>query len=212
MKEIAIYGAGGFGREIACLLNQINEIQSTWKLIGFFDDDESVTDNRYGKILGGLTELNKWNKPLSVALAIATTSHLEQLASKITNPHVDFPNIMAPNVNIFDKNAFTIGKGNIIFLGCRLSCDVKIGDFNLFNGAVSLGHDVKMGSFNVLQPSVRISGDCVIGDRNFFGVQAIVLQRLKIGNNTRVGTYSVIMRNTKDDSSYFGNPATKMKL
>lgn len=212
MKEIAIYGAGGFGREIACLLNQINEIKPTWKLVGFFDDDENVTDNRYGKILGGLAELNNWDKPLSVVIAIATPSHLEQLASKITNPLVDFPNIMAPNVNIFDKEAFSIGKGNLIFLGCRLSSDVSIGDFNLFNGAVSLGHDVKLGSYNVLQPSVRISGDCIVGNQNFFGVHAIVLQGVKIGNNTRIGTLSVAIRNTKDGFSYFGNPARKMKL
>lgn len=25
MKDIAIYGAGGFGREVACLLRRINE-------------------------------------------------------------------------------------------------------------------------------------------------------------------------------------------
>ena len=212
MKEIAIYGAGGFGREIACLLNQINEIQPTWKLIGFFDDDDNVEDNRYGKILGGLTELNGWKTPLSVTLAIATPSHLEKLATEITNPQIEFPNIMAPNVNIFDKEAFSIGKGNLIFLGCRLSCDVSIGDFNLFNGAVSLGHDVKLGSYNVLQPSVRISGDCEVGSNNFFGVHAIVLQGVKIGNNTRIGTQAVVLRNTKDGVTYYGNPARQMKI
>lgn len=25
MRDIAIYGAGGFGKEVACLLNRINE-------------------------------------------------------------------------------------------------------------------------------------------------------------------------------------------
>ena len=38
MKNIAIYGAGGFGREVACLLNIINEKEPTWNLVGFFDD------------------------------------------------------------------------------------------------------------------------------------------------------------------------------
>ncbi|MFO7851432.1 MAG: serine acetyltransferase [Bacteroidota bacterium] len=212
MKNLAIYGSGGFGREIACLINQINELKPQWNIIGFFDDDPEVTDNRYGRILGGMKHLNEWEKPLSVVIAIANPGNLQNIASKIKNPLIDFPNIIAPNVNIFDKNAFKIGKGNLIFLGCRLSCDVSIGDFNLFNGAVSLGHDVKMGNYNVLQPSVRISGDCTIGDRNFFGVHAIVLQGIRIGNNTRVGTFSVVMRNTKNESVYFGNPAKIMKL
>ena len=38
MKDIAIYGAGGFGREVACLLNAINANDAIWNLIGFFDD------------------------------------------------------------------------------------------------------------------------------------------------------------------------------
>jgi sugar O-acyltransferase (sialic acid O-acetyltransferase NeuD family) len=212
IKDIAIYGAGGFGREIACLINQINYVKPEWNLIGFFDDGNYVKDNRYGKILGDLKKLNSWRKPLSVILAIANPLHLENLALKIKNPLMEFPNIIAPNVNIFDKRAFKIGKGNLIFLGCRLSCDVTIGDFNLLNGAVSLGHDVKLGCYNVLQPSTRISGDCIIGNKNFFGVQSIVLQGVNIGNNTRIGTLSVVMRDTRDDSLYFGNPAKKMKL
>lgn len=213
MKDIAIYGAGGFGREIACLIRQINEVRPLWNLIGFFDDEvKEIRANRYGKVLGDINTLNEWKKPISVVLSIATPSYLENMASKITNPLVEFPNIIAPNVNVFDKDAFTIGKGNLIFFGCRISSDVSIGDFNLFNGAVSLGHDVKLGSFNVLQPSTRISGDCRVGDKNFFGVQSIVLQSVIIGSSTRIGTLSVVMRNTKDDSLYFGNPAKRIKL
>ena len=39
MKDIAIYGAGGFGKEVACLIKRINEQEPTWKLVGFFDDN-----------------------------------------------------------------------------------------------------------------------------------------------------------------------------
>ena len=213
MKDIAIYGAGGFGREIVCLLNQMNEVTQQWNLIGFFDDGVSVgTENRYGKVLGNLQTLNEYKLPLSIVIAIATPKYLKKLSENITNPLIDFPNIIAPNVNIFDKTAFQIGKGNLIFFGCRLSCDVKIGNFNLFNGAVSLGHDVTMGNFNVLQPSVRISGDSTVGNENFFGVQSLILQGLKIGNNTRIGVGSVIMRNTKDNFLYMGNPARKIDI
>jgi sugar O-acyltransferase (sialic acid O-acetyltransferase NeuD family) len=213
MKKIAIYGFGGFGREIACLLNQINEVDPTWDIIGFFDDGiPKGTSNRYGQVLGGLVELNNWQTELNIVLAMAAPKHLKAVSAGITSPLISFPNIIAPNVNIFDKSAFVIGKGNLLFLGCRLSCDVRIGDFNIFNGAVSLGHDVKLGSFNVLGPSTRISGDCQVGDENFFGVNSTVLQRLIIGNKTRIGAGSIIMRNTKDGFLYLGNPAKKVIL
>ena len=33
MKDIAIIGAGGFGKEVACIINKINEIKPTWKFL-----------------------------------------------------------------------------------------------------------------------------------------------------------------------------------
>ncbi len=36
--NIAIYGAGGFGKEVACLIDRINDNGGKWNLIGFFDD------------------------------------------------------------------------------------------------------------------------------------------------------------------------------
>lgn len=213
MQDIVIYGAGGFGREIACLLNTINQTTPQWNLLGFIDDGVPVgRSNRFGEILGDLAFINNYPQQLAVIISVANTAILQKLATSITNPNIYFPNIIAPNVNIFDPESFSIGKGNLIFFGCRISCDVVIGDFNLLNGAVSLGHDVKLGNYNVLGPSTRISGDTQIGHQNFFGVQSIVLQGLKIGNETRIGVNSVIMRNTKDQSLYHGNPAKRIQL
>lgn len=42
MKDIAIFGAGGFGREVACLIKRINKIKPQWNFIGFFDDNEEL--------------------------------------------------------------------------------------------------------------------------------------------------------------------------
>ena len=208
MKKIAIYGAGGYGREIACLINQINLVQPQWNLIGFLDDGVAPgITNKYGSVLGNIDYLNSYKQNLSVVIAIATPEHIKNIVNKIENTLIEFPNIIAPNVNVFDKDAFTIGKGNIVFFGSRISCDVKMGNFNLLNGMVSLGHDAQIGNYNVLQPSARISGGSSVGNENFFGVQSVVLQGIKIGNNTRIGANSVIMRHTKDNNLYFGNPA-----
>jgi len=208
VNDLIIYGAGGFGREIACLINAINKVEKQWDLVGFIDDGIEIgTKNRYGSVLGGLSYINAFPEKVAVVISIADSSILQYLVHNISNPLVYYPNIIAPNVTIFDNDAFSAGKGNILFFGCRISCDVTIGDFNLFNGFVSLGHDVMMGSFNVLGPSTRISGNTTVGDSNYFGVQSIVLQGLKIGDKTRIGANSVIMRNTKSNSLYHGNPA-----
>lgn len=207
-KDIAIYGAGGFGKEIACIIKAINEIHPTWNFIGYFDDNsQDDLRNPYGRIIGNLDTLNNYPGELSIVMAIASPEILRKLTEKITNPHILFPNIVAPNVHYFDKDTVRFGKGNVCGFGVRISCQVKIGDFNLLNGCVSLGHDVSIGNFNVMQPEVRISGETVIGNSNFFGVRSLTLQGLIIGNNTRIGAGSVVIKKTKDGMLYYGNPA-----
>lgn len=214
MKDIAIYGAGGLGREIACLLRLINENQrEQWNLIGFFDDGkEKGDDNGYGVILGGMDDLNSYPKNLSIAIAIGTPKTLKILVEKIHNPNISFPNIIAPNVLFFDRVSTSMGKGNIITYGCRLSCNTHLGDFNVLNGCVSLGHDASIGNYNVLMPEARLSGEVHVGDLNLLGGRCFIAQQIKIGSNTTIGAGSIVLRRTKDNSLYLGNPAKKIDI
>lgn len=214
MKDIAIFGAGGFGREIACLINLINRENPAWNLIGFYDDNASLWGQEigYGKVLGGIDALNSREAPLSIVVAIGVPQTLRIVVEKIKNPVIDFPNIIAPSVTFLDRVSVSMGKGNIICSSCLLSCNISLGDFNVLNGFIPVGHDTVIGNFNVIMPSTNISGGVNIGDENFLGVKSTVLQYVKIGNNVRVGAGSVVMRNTKDGNLYMGNPATKVKL
>lgn len=214
MKDIAIFGAGGFGREIACLIKLINEKNPEWNIIGFLDDDEKLwgTENKYGKVLGGADWLNQYDNSLAVAIAVGNPSAVISIVSKINNSQISFPNLYAPTVTFLDKDSLEIGHGNIICTNCFVSCNVKIGDFNLFNGYIPIGHDVQIGDCNVIMPSCNISGGVEMGSGNFLGVQSVILQYIKIGNNTRIGANSVVMRKTKDGFLYMGNPAKKLNL
>lgn len=210
MKDILIYGAGGYGREIACLINRTNDVKPEWNLLGFLDDGEPVgTKNEYGVVIGDLSYINGYPKEVSVALAIGTPSILQKLATSITNPIVDFPNLIDPDVLFLDKNSVRLGKGNIICAKCVISCNVDIADFNLFNIGVGIGHDASFGSYNVLMPNVNISGGVETGNCNLFGVKSTVLQYLKVGDNVKIGANSLLMRNAKSDNLYFGTPAEK---
>lgn len=212
MKDIAIFGAGGFGKEIACLINIINLHKPSWHLIGFFDDNSILKGKQishFGSCIGGIEELNNWVNPLSVIIAVGNPIAIKSISMKIQNSNIDFPNIIHPDFNIVDTKTFHIGKGNIIQGGCSVSCDVSFGDFNVFNGSVVFGHDDIIGNYNIFMPAIRVSGEVNISDTNFFGVGSIILQQIKIGNNIRLGAGSVLMTNPKDGMLYMGNPARK---
>ena len=212
MKDLAIYGAGGFGREVACLIRLINEKEPTWNLIGFFDDGREIGyETEYGIVLGGRDKLNEYSKDLALVLAIGNPQIISSIVSDISNPFVYFPNIYSPDLIFLDRKNVRIGKGNIFCSGCLVSCNVEIHDFNVFNGYITIGHDATIGNFNSFMPAVRISGEVYIGNRNFFGVGSIVLQKITIGDDTTVGANSLVIRKTKNGETYVGSPAKIIK-
>ena len=54
MKEIAIIGAGGFGREVKMLIDQINREEIKYDIIGFYDDDNTLPE-----VINGVPFLGK---------------------------------------------------------------------------------------------------------------------------------------------------------
>lgn len=213
MKDIAIYGAGGFGREVACLLQRINkEVSQQWNFIGFFDDGvASGTKNEYGEILGNIEKLNKWNQPLAIVFAIGSPKIVELLYSKVNNDKVYFPNILAPDTLFLDSENVRLGKGNVICSRCLISCNVEIGNFNTLNGYITVGHDSVIGNFNSIMPATKISGGVTMGDRNFLGVNSVILQYKSLCDDNVIGASSVVLRNIKSPGTYVGNPAIKIK-
>ena len=211
-KKIAIYGAGGFGREVAGGIHRINKDSShKWEIIGFFDDNLPIGTevSHYGCVIGGKEELNAVDEPLALAIAVGDPKIRKLIRDSITNPNINYPNLIAPSFKILDAATFKIGEGNIIQNNCSVTCDVTIGNFNVFNGNNVVGHDDVIGDFNVLMPSVHLSGAVTVGDCNLLGVGSIVLQQIKIGDNITLGAGSVLMTKPKDGCTYIGVPAKK---
>lgn len=210
MKDIAIYGAGGFGREVTSLIERINSKQLSWNILGFLDD-VVAPGTIVGKfiVLGGIDYVNNYKQELSVVVAIGNVKHLKSVVQSIKNELINFPNIIDDTALI--DPLVKIGKGNIVTYSNFISCDVTIGDFNIFNTRCSIGHDSYIGSYNVFNPNVQISGGVTIGDENFWGLNSSILQNKNVGNRNIIGACSLLLRNVKDDSLYFGIPATKQE-
>ena len=211
-QRIAIYGAGGLGREVAGGIFRINNSSDQkWDLVGYYDDSKPIGSpvSHYGQVLGGMDELNAVTEPLAVAIAVGDPVSRQQIFNRIQNPNISFPNLIAPSFKVLDNKTFTMGYGNIIQDGCSATCDVVVGNFNVLNGSNVLGHDVVVGDFNVLMPGVRLSGSVEMGNCNMMGVDSVVLQKVHIGDSITLGAGSVLMTKPKDGMTYIGVPAKK---
>lgn len=214
MKDIAIFGASGLGRETVASLDKLTYYnREGWNFIGFFDDTHPVGSlvKGFGPILGGIDELNNWTNPLNIALCLGYPKARMTVAQKITNPLISFPNLVHINFYCTHPQTFKIGQGNIIQGGCFASTDISIGNFNLMNGMVGIGHDARIGSFNSFMPRALVSGNVHIGDRNLFGANSFVVEKINIKNDITLSPLSVLLTHPNSGKTYIGNPAKIFK-
>lgn len=214
MKDIAIYGAGGLGREVACCMDKFFVDDEQRRFIGFFDDGKHKGEqiSHLGNCLGGSNELNVWPVPIDVVLCFGNGNTSKKIFDKIENQNVSFPNLIHQDFRISDPDTFRIGQGNIITGGCCVTTNITIGDFNLLNGDVVFGHDVHVGSYNTFMPGCRVSGEVSIGNYCLFGAMSFVKQCLTIGNGVRLSPLSSLLTNPRDYTLYIGNPAKRFKI
>ena len=115
IKRIAVYGAGGLGREVAGGINRINKANGDqWEFVGFFDDNipAGTQVSHFGKVIGGMDDLNKLDEPMALAIAVGQPRTRKLIRESITNPNITFPNLIAPSFRVLDKQTFEIGEGN----------------------------------------------------------------------------------------------------
>jgi sugar O-acyltransferase (sialic acid O-acetyltransferase NeuD family) len=211
IEDIAIIGAGGFGREISLMIDLINLNSKKYNKIGFYDDGIPIGTNVGDlKVLGHIDDLNLVEKRLNLVVAIGNSKIQMLIHKKLKNELLIYPNLIHPGLNL-SEGRNKIGIGNVFSEGFIMTCDVEIGNFNVFNKCTLLGHDVKIGNFNIFNPNTQISGEVTINDANFFGVNSCVLQGISIGSENMLGAFSLLTHRIQNCRKYFGVPAKIMK-
>lgn len=215
MIDIAIIGAGGFGREIKCLIEDINNSPQQlekYNIIGFYDDGIEVGEKIHDlSVLGTIEELNEYSKPLNIVVAIGTPKIKKRVVESIINKQISFPNIIHPSVIKSDNNII-LGKGNIIAAGCILTCDITIEDFIILNLACTIGHDTILKMYSSFMPSVNISGEVIVEESVYIGTGVKIINQLKIGANSIVGAGAVVSKSLPENCTAVGIPAKPIKF
>ena len=213
MKDIAIFGIGGFGREVLALIKDINKVEPTWNMIGFFDDgyEKGIMVNGYPN-LGKAEDLNLWEKPINIAVAIGSPVIKKRVLDKIINPLVDYPTLIHPSVWIGDRNYVEIGRGGIICVGVMITTNVVIKDFVILNLQCTVGHDVVINDYAAFMPSCNISGEVSIEAGVYCGTGVKIINRIEVGAYATVGAGAVVTRTLPGYCTAVGVPAKVIKM
>ena len=210
MKNLVIIGAGGVGRETALIVQQINQLDDTWNLVGFVDDN---LDN-FGKVIngysviGGIDTLERLDEDYYVVIAIANykvkKSIVERLKGKFR-----FATIVHPKVWIHDF--MTLGEGSIIYEGAILTSNIEIGNHVIVCPKCGVGHDSKVKDYVSLLWNVNVSGNDLIDEGVLMGTGSTVIQGKTIGKGATIGAGAVVVDNVDPFSTAVGVPAKVIK-
>lgn len=213
MKDIAIFGSGGFGREVQMLIEQINAVKNEWNFIGFFDDGvEKDTIINDSKVLGNTDQLNNYGSELNLVFAIGHPLTKKNIIQRIINPLIKFPALVHPNVLIGNKKYVSIGEGCIICGGVIITVNINIGKHVILNLSCTVGHDTIIGDYSSFMPTVNISGEVDIKEGVYVGTGAKIINQLEIGENTIIGAGAVVSKSLPANCTAVGIPAKPIKF
>lgn len=210
MKDLYIIGAGGFGREVAWLVERINKVKPTWILKGFIDDNESLWGTIEGEypVLGGCEYLNSLSDVYAVC-AVGSAKIRKIIIDKLKNSDVKFATLIDPSVLLSKR--VEIGEGAIICAGSIITVDIKIGNHVIINLDCTIGHDDVIEDFVTIYPSVNVSGNVLIGECSELGTGMQIIQGKKVAPNTIIGAGAVVVKDCAESGTYVGSPAKKIK-
>ncbi len=187
MKKIIIIGASGFGKEIAWVIDRMNQAGSELGLIGFCDDAPDKQRGTFGGFpLLGSVEVAAANLPGSRFICAIGNNRARQsvvvracATGLLPQTLIDPTAVIAPYT--------TIGIGSFIGIGSIVSVGSIIGNHVIVNHQACVGHDVRLADFAQVCPGARISGGSDIGEGALLGTNAATIPLTQMGAWSTLG-------------------------
>lgn len=211
-KDLIIFGASGFGREVAWAVERLNKVTPTWNLLGFMDDADDIQGieiNGY-KVLGNTADVGNYPDAYYV-VAVGASRIRERIVSnmKKVNPSIKFGTVVDPSVEMSDF--VSIGEGTIICAHTVITVNIEIGSHVIINLDCTVGHDAVLQDFVTLYPSVNVSGITNIGHTVELGTGTQIIQGKSVGDYSIIGAGAVVVKDIPERCTAVGSPAKPIK-
>jgi len=215
LTQIAIYGGGGFAREVAWLVEDISSDVNPFQVACFIDDNEA----NHGQILNGipvmgLEEARARFPSAQVVSGIGSPQTREKTMAKAKAAGFASATLVHPRVE--RSRWITFGPGAVVCAGNILTVNITVGAHVQINLDCTIGHDVVMGDYTTLAPGVHVSGWVHFGKRVYVGTGAVILQGtrdapLTIGDDAVIGAGAVVTRPVPSGVTVVGVPAKPLQ-
>lgn len=213
---VGIYGAGGFGREVAQMLHASNNKRPKTPVTSRTVFVETSPERDEANGLPVISEDEFFNVFCSEKLftvAIASSSVRRLVALRMIQRGAT-PMSVVSRESIIDPSA-RIGEGAIIGPFVSINANTSIGSFFHANMYSYVAHDAIIGDFVTLAPRVSVNGNVHISHDVFVGTNAVIKQGsghtpLTIGNGAFIGMGALVSKNVEQGTTVVGYPAREI--
>lgn len=212
----AIYGTGGFAREVAPLLERMWEhyassVEEVEPDIVHVDDAIDAPQDCNGrKVIDFAALVSDHHRNRKVIVAIGNGRTRESIEARCVEAGLSIGTAVHPSAEIMEH--VEMAAGAVICASSIITSNIKIGrsfQSNLFS---YIGHDCVIGNYVTFAPRVSCNGNVHIGDHAYIGTGAMIIQGDKsepmtIGEGAIVGMGSVVTKPVDPYTLVAGNPA-----
>lgn len=211
MKDLVIFGTGGFAREVRQIVEDLNQENKVWNLIGFLDEnDEHHGTQMHGSPILGDLEWLKQHPHTAVVVAIGSSANRRKIVLELLcADHTRFATLVHPLAWISKR--VDIGPGTVIDAGVLISPDAKIGKHVILNNNCTIGHDTVVEDYVTVAPNASIAGEVHIGEGCDIGANCTIIQGNSIGHWSVVGAGAVCVKDVPPNVTAVGIPAKPIK-
>lgn len=211
-EELAIIGAGGFGREVADVVDAINAAAPSplWRIAGFVDDaptekNLALLERRDLAYLGTTDDLLSAGTRPWFVVGIGNPAVRRLIAERLETSGLRPATLIHPAATIGSE--VDLGNGTVVCAGAGLTTNISIGRHVHINPRVVIGHDTVLGDYVSLNPMAAISGECLIDDEVLVGVAGVVLNQRTVGRGATVGGSACVVKDVPPGAVVKGVPA-----
>jgi sugar O-acyltransferase (sialic acid O-acetyltransferase NeuD family) len=210
LKRIVIIGAGGFAREVAWLIGEINRASPIYECLGFVVSDLSQLSGHDSRdqVLGDFNWLEANRGVDAVAFGIGNPAAKLTLSVELGSrfPKLEWPALVHPTVQ-FERSSCKLDRGVVLCAGTIGTVNLVFGPFCMVNLSCTIGHESRIGEACVLNPTVNISGGVTLERGVLVGTGAQVLQYVTVGAGATVGGGAVVTKDVEPGTTVVGMPA-----
>ena len=215
IKDIVLYGSGGMALEVIQLIEDINELEPTWNVLGYIDDfkgdrgENNPAVDGY-RILGTKKAVGDFDKSVYWVIAVSDPGTKKAIHNSLDRYNLKYATLIHPTAKI-SKNV-TIGEGTIVGYGCIVSVNAVLESHIYLNMRTVVGHDTVIKSFSTCLIDCVVAGEVLINEGVLLGSNCVIKETIKIGKNSKISMGAAVFFDVEENTAVMNPPPRSIKF